>query len=221
MSEKKYSGESDAYRQIREELLDAEIALKSQVGRVAELRRKLPLNPVEREYVFREGPADLEQDEPLRETRLAELFDEGRDDLIVVHFMFEQSWEKGCPMCTMWAHGYDAIADSIRQNASFVVVAKQEIGKLRAWARERGWRNLRLLSAHDNDFIRDFGMEGDRGQQPGISVFRRQSDGSVRHFYTVDASMRPGHWNGMDLLTPVWSLLDLLPDGRPDWMPGH
>ena len=113
MSEKKYSGESDAYRQIREELLDAEIALKSQVGRVAELRRKLPLNPVEREYVFREGPADLEQDEPLRETRLAELFDEGRDDLIVVHFMFEQSWEKGCPMCTMWAHGYDAIADYI------------------------------------------------------------------------------------------------------------
>ena len=31
--------------------------------------------------------------------------------------------------------------------------------------------------------------------------------------------MAPGHWRGMDLLSPVWNFLDLTPEGRGDWMP--
>ena len=81
-------------------------------------------------------------------------------------------------------------AEQVQKRASFGLVAKQEIGKLRAWARVRGWQNLRLLSAHDSSFIRDLGMEDDSfGQRPGASVFRRETDGSVRHTYTVEASL--------------------------------
>jgi predicted dithiol-disulfide oxidoreductase (DUF899 family) len=32
-----------------------------------------------------------------------------------------------------------------------------------------------------------------------------------------------GEYRGIDLLSPVWHVLDLLPSGRGDWMPseGH
>ena len=216
-----FVGESAEYRRLREELLDAESALRDQRERVSALRRDLPTNPVDRDYVFREGPADIEKDDPVRETRLAELFEDGTETLILIHFMFDPSWELGCPMCSMWADGYDAVAKHVRQRTSFAVVAKQEVGKLRAHARRRGWKNLRLLSAHDSSFISDFGMEDDRsGQHPGASVFVRGSDGAVRHAYTVEA-MNRGEFRGVDLLSPVWHLFDLLPNGRGDWMPTH
>ena len=31
--------------------------------------------------------------------------------------------------------------------------------------------------------------------------------------------MRPGQFRGIDLLSPVWNLLDLTPEGRGDWEP--
>ena len=57
------------------------------------------------------------------------------------------------------------------QRASFVLVAKAEIGTLRTFARQRGWERIRLLSSHDSTFNRDFGMENaDGSQNPGLSV---------------------------------------------------
>src|SRR5689334_21806484 len=40
----KFKGESAAYRKLRDELLEAEIALKDQRERVASLRRRLPMS---------------------------------------------------------------------------------------------------------------------------------------------------------------------------------
>jgi predicted dithiol-disulfide oxidoreductase (DUF899 family) len=216
-----YVDESPEYRKQRDALLEAEAALRDQREAVAAMRRELPSNVVTTDYVFREGPADLEKDDPIRETKLSELFDDGHDELLLVHFMFDPSWEKGCPMCSMWADGYDAIAKHVRERASFAVVAKQEIGPFRRWARQRGWENLRLLSANDSSFIADFGMEDEKfGQKPGLSTFRRTADGSVHHTNTIDA-MLDGKFRGVDLLSPVWNLFDLLPSGRGDFMPSH
>ena len=56
----KIKGESEEYRKLRAQLLEAEIALKDQTERVAVLRRQLPAGPaVETDYIFREGPIDL------------------------------------------------------------------------------------------------------------------------------------------------------------------
>ncbi len=215
-----YAGETSDHRKARDELLEAEIALRDQRERVAGLRRQLPTNPVDTDYTFREGPVDLEKDDPVREVKLSELFGD-RDELILIHFMVDPSWEKGCPMCSMWADTYDAAAKHVTERAAFAVVAKQEIGKFRGWARLRGWQNLRLLSAHDSSFIGDFGMEDEGfGQRPGASMFRREPDGSIRHTHTLEASL-DGEFRGIDLLCPVWHLLDLLPSGRGDWMPRH
>lgn len=228
-------GESDAYRRSRQELFEAEVALRDQIERVAQLRRSLPLGLAMPDYVFREGPADLTRagDDPaaFTDVRLTELFDHGHDTLIVDHLMFAANDEQPCVMCSMWADGYNAVAPHIRQRASFVLVAKAEIGKLRRWARDRGWDRIRLLSSHDTTFNRDLGMEAaDGAQGAGLSVFTRDASGAIHHRYSVDAefdgdgrdtSHYAGEARGIDLYTPVWHLFDLLPSGRGDWYPEH
>jgi len=224
MSRFVFSDESDDYRRRREELLAAEIALKDQVERVAEMRRALPLGMRVPDYIFHEGPSDLNQNDPadFADVQLANLFTDGHGTLIVDHLMFAALDDEPCVMCSMWADGYNAIAPHIMQRASFALVAKAEIGKLRNFARQRGWNRLRLLSSHDNTFNRDFGMEDMEGfQNPGLSVFTRSPDGTVYHRYTIGAEFDEQNNRGIDPYTPVWNLFDLLPQGRGDWYPTH
>ncbi|MGH2616504.1 MAG: DUF899 family protein [Thermomicrobiales bacterium] len=228
-----YPGESAEYAQARQQLFAAEIALRDQIERVAQMRRALPLGKRMPDYVFREGPAALTRNAPadFSDVHLSELFDDGHDTLIVDHLMFAAADDEPCVMCSMWADGYNAVAPHIRQQASFVVVAKAEIGKLRRWARARGWDRIRLLSSHDNSFNHDLRMESADGSQwAGVSVFTKDPSGAVHHRYTVDAefdsetrdtSLYAGEARGIDLYTPVWHLLDLLPAGRGDWYPRH
>ncbi len=139
MSRFVFSGESNDYQQRREELLAAEIALKDQVERVATLRRALPLGMSVPDYVFREGPMDLTQNDPVdfHDVHLADLFTDGHDTLIVDHLMFAAEDDEPCVMCSMWADGYSAVTPHVMQRASFVLVAKADINKLRSWARHR------------------------------------------------------------------------------------
>ena len=212
---------SAAYLAHRKELRLAEIALKEQRERVAALRRALPDGPtLVGDYAFREGPADIAASQPIRVTPLSALFADGKPGLIVIHFMFADGDEDPCPMCTMWADGYNAIAPHISQRAALVLVAKADITPLRDFARRRGWSNLRLLSSRDTSFNSDFGMENADGHQiPGSSVFSRAADGTIRHFVTNGMRMGDGSNRGLDLLSPVWNILDLLPEGRGEWRP--
>ena len=215
--------QSAEYRTVRDELLQAETALKDQRERVAELRRKLaPGTVVETDYVFREGPPDLaiRSESEFFDVRLSQLFRPGTSELIVQHMMFGPSWENGCPACSMWADGFDGIAHHLADRVNFVVVARAPLAKLRDWGLARGWRRLRLLSSLENAFNQDFGSEiSDDRQLPGVSVFSRDSEGAIRHFYTSEGSFTESHHRAMDLYNPVWNLYDLLPSGRGDWMP--
>jgi predicted dithiol-disulfide oxidoreductase (DUF899 family) len=93
------------------------------------------------------------------------------------------------------------------------VIAKARLPKIRAWASARGW-TLRLLSSHGTTFNVDFGAEDDNGDQwPMVSVFARHEN-TVWHSYTIAMID-----NRTDLLTPVWHIADLLPQGRGDWEP--
>jgi predicted dithiol-disulfide oxidoreductase (DUF899 family) len=83
----------------------------------------------------------------------------------------------------------------------------------------RGWDKLRLLSAGDSTFKYDLGSEDGEGHQDStISVFTRDRDGTLCHFYS-------GHpWladdikeRGIDELIPVWNVMDLTPQGRGKW----
>jgi predicted dithiol-disulfide oxidoreductase (DUF899 family) len=167
---------------------------------------------------------DLSQNNPagIHDVHLKDLFTDGHDTLIVDHLMFAAEEDEPCVMCSMWADGYSAVTPHVLQRASFVLVAKADIHKLRSWARHRGWNRIRLLSSHDNTFNRDFGMEeADGSQNPGLSVFTRTPDGVVYHRYTIGAEFDEHNNRGIDPYSPVWNLFDLLPQGRGDWYPNH
>ena len=206
--------ESDEYRRQREELRVAELDLIDQAERVAALRRTLPADTVVHDYPL----IDVASGDRVR---LSELFSAPGRPLILYHFMYGKLQTEPCPLCTMWSDGYNAAAPHLTQNADFVVVAAADPAAIAAHAASRGWSNLRLLSARDSTFKYDLGSEEEDGEQiESISVFTRDDDGSVRHVYSKGAQMADDRRErGIDLLTPVWNLLDLTPNGRGDWYP--
>lgn len=213
---------SAAYAKARAALLDEERRLRDRVEEVAALRRKLPPGPLVGDYVFREGPPDLGRNDPGDhfDTPLADLFGDPEKPLVLMHFMYAPGDDAPCPMCSMWADGYSAVAGHIARRANFAVVAKAPVGAFRERARERGWTGLRLLSSGGTTFNADFGMEtADGAQIPGVSVLVREPGGGVRLFHSKSAMFGDGEYRGMDLLSPVWNYFDLLPDGRGDWLP--
>lgn len=217
-----YDDASPEYREARAALQAAEIALMRQREKVADLRRKLPRGEiVSEDYVLLEGPRDLlGGDGPIEERRLSELFEDPEKPLVLLHFMFGKAQESPCPMCTLWADGYDGIVPHLEERMNFAVLVAGDVATFRAYGRERGWRNLRILSSANATLKRDLGLEeADGSQWPGISVFERGPDGRVRHFYSGGARLSEEHFRGMDLLSPLWNFLDLTPAGRGDFMP--
>jgi predicted dithiol-disulfide oxidoreductase (DUF899 family) len=213
------TNESTEYLAKREELRLAEIELMRQGERVATLRRQLPEGAPLQDYRFEEGPRDLNAGDNTRSVRLSELFTKPDRALVIYHFMFGKKQTNACPMCTAWLDGANGIAHHLAQNLDFAVVAAADLPTLRAWARERGWDKLRLLSAGDSTFKYDLGSEDREGHQDStISVFTRDASGSVRHFYSAHPRMAPDiQERGIDLLTPIWHFMDLTPQGRGSW----
>ena len=214
------TNESAEYLGKREELRLAEIELMRHRERVAELRRHLPPGPALEDYKFIEGPVDLDSgDAPTRTVRLSELFTAAGRPLVIYHLMYGKRQTKPCPMCTAWIDGINGVAHHIAQNVDFAIVAAADPAALRAHARARGWNRLRLLSAGDSAFKYDLGSEDREGKQDStISVFNRDSQGTVHHFYTSHPWMSPEiKERGIDLMSPIWHILDLTPQGRGDW----
>ncbi|MBB4894245.1 putative dithiol-disulfide oxidoreductase (DUF899 family) [Streptomyces olivoverticillatus] len=215
-------GESAEYLAAREELRLAEIDLMRHREQVAARRRALPQGPPVDDYVFTEGPADLGAgDTPVREVALSGLFTAPERPLIVYHLMYGKRQTDPCPMCTLWIDGYNGIAHHVARNADFAIAAAAGLPALRQHARGRGWSRLRLLSCGDSTFKYDLGSEDENGEQDStVSVFTRDDDGTIRHFYSAHPRMAEDiDQRGIDLLSPVWHLLDLTPGGRDDWYP--
>jgi predicted dithiol-disulfide oxidoreductase (DUF899 family) len=212
--------ESSDYLSKREELRLAEVDLMQQRERVAELRRQLPEGATVQDYVFEEGPATLDAgDTPTRTVRLSELFTGPNRSVVVYHFMFGKKQTNPCPMCTLIIDGWNGVAHHLAQNVDVAIVAAASPAALRAHARARGWDKLRLLSCGDNTFKYDLRSEDRDGNQDStVSVFTRDNDGTLRHFYTAHPSMAEDiKERGLDLLCPVYNILDLTPQGRGDW----
>src|SRR5438876_12207896 len=100
----------------RDKLLAKEKEATRARDALAAERRRLPMVEVDKDYVF-EGPDG--------EAGLLDLFD-GRRQLIVRHFMFDPSWDEGCPSCSA---GADEISDGLlahlhARDTTLVVVAR-------------------------------------------------------------------------------------------------
>jgi predicted dithiol-disulfide oxidoreductase (DUF899 family) len=104
---------------------------------------------------------------------------------------------------------------------NLAVVANAPIERVAAFARDKGWKHIRLLSAANNTFKRDYHGEGADGQQaPIMTVFKRWPDGGIRLHWASELLFEPTG-PGQDMrhlgtVEPLWTLFDLTPGGRPN-----
>ena len=232
-----FPGESAEYRTARDRLLEQEIELRRAMEAVAAARRELPPGgPVPQDYVFQGEGADGAP----TDVRLSDLFGPAKDSLGIYSFMFPRDPGDGtpgppdgdtsllplaegpCPSCAALLDQLDGAAEHAAQHLNLAVVAKAPLPRVLTFARERGWRRLRLLSSAGNTYNADYLAETPDGlQRPMLTVFRREGE-VIRHFWSsellyapVDPGQEPRH---VGTLEPLWNLLDLTPMGRPtDW----
>jgi predicted dithiol-disulfide oxidoreductase (DUF899 family) len=228
-----FPGESAEYRAARDRLLDREVELRRAMEAVAGARRRLPPGGVVPEdYVFQ----GTDEDGTLSDVKLSELFASGKDSLAMYSFMFPRdpgderpgpkigqtallALEEGpCPSCVALLDQLDGAAEHVIQHVNFVVVARSPLRRVLTFAKERGWRRLRLLSSGANTYNRDYlGETADGHQRPMLNVFHRDGD-AIRHFWgselfyaPTDPGQDPRH---VGTLEPAWNLFDLTREGR-------
>jgi predicted dithiol-disulfide oxidoreductase (DUF899 family) len=180
-------------------------------------RRDLPWEVVNKAYVF-EGPNGS--------TTLADVF-AGRSQLIVYHFMFDPSWDAGCPHCSFWADNFnDIIVHLHHRDVTMIAVSRAPFGKLAAYQRRMGW-SFPWVSSSGTDFNFDYGVSftpdevaNKRGvynytshpheaEHAGVSVFCKDPAGRVCHTYSAYA-------RGIDMFNVAYHYLDLVPKGRDE-----
>jgi predicted dithiol-disulfide oxidoreductase (DUF899 family) len=230
-----FPNESGSYRRARNALLEAEMELRRQIERVAAQRRKLPAGgEIGEDYVFEGSGVD---GKPTR-VKLSELFMPGKDTLAVYSFMYGPERERPCPGCTHFLDSLNGAVRHITQRVNLVVVAKSPLPRILAFADERGWQWLRLLSTAGNNYDRDYfgdstGLsaavrkqqefkDGEEWDMPMLNMFRHDGD-TIRHFWGSELLYVPPEsgqeYRHNDLLDPVWNLFDLTPEGRGDFHP--
>jgi len=173
---------------------------------------------VDKEYVF-EGASG--------KTTLGELF-AGRGQLIVYHFMFDPSWDEGCPSCSFWADNFNGIIIHLNQrDVSLAAISRAPFAQFAPFLKRMGW-SFEWVSSFGTDFNTDYHVsftpeqlaQGDAlynyapstasmSEWPGISVFCKAPDGTIFHTYSCYA-------RGLDMLNVAYHYLDLVPRGRDE-----
>jgi predicted dithiol-disulfide oxidoreductase (DUF899 family) len=228
-----FPGETAEYRAARDKLLEQEIAQRREMEALAVARRALPpggLIPQDYEFDTMGGggkPAKV---------KLSDLFAPGKDSLIVYNMMFPRHKndprpkaatgptaslprEEGpCPSCVAFLDQLDGVVRHLSQTHNFVVIAKAPIERIARFAKDRGWKHLKLLSSASNRFKNDYGAEDHDGQQqPMTNVFQRTPDG-IRHFWSSEMLFAPAvpgqDPRHMGTVEALWTLQDFTPEGR-------
>jgi predicted dithiol-disulfide oxidoreductase (DUF899 family) len=208
MSAPRYPNESKAYRAARESLLKDEQELVDKVKSVAAKRRQLPPGgQLKEDYIFQWA-----NDGKLgKSVKFSELFGD-KNTLLLYSFMFGPNWDNPCLSCTSLVDGFDRSWYQVSRDAAFVAIAKAPAERINAWAKQRGWSQMPLVSGFSSRFQTDYKCQGDSDdmQLPVMHVFKRQG-GKIFHFWATELPS-----NHVDTVWPYWNLMDFTPDGRPD-----
>jgi predicted dithiol-disulfide oxidoreductase (DUF899 family) len=157
----------DEWLAARTRLLDAEKELTRRRDALNVERRNLPMVEVEEDYRF-EGPAG--------DVGLVDLFD-GRSQLIIYHFMFDPSWDEGCPSCTAGTDELSAgFFDHLHtRDTSYALVSRAPFAKLERWRAARGW-DIPWYSSFGTTFNYDFGVTIDESAGQGTYNYRTRAE---------------------------------------------
>jgi len=175
---KPYPGDSDAYRTAHMALLTDEIELRRHIERVAAQRRALPLGGAPpRAYVF--------TDENETTVRLADLFGD-HDTLVTYFWMYGPQRKRPCPMCSSFLGSLDVPARDLAQRVALAVIGRSPVSRQPAFARERGWRNLKFYATTNDDFPCDYrGLAPNGEEWPALDVWIKRV-GVVHHFWGAE-----------------------------------
>jgi predicted dithiol-disulfide oxidoreductase (DUF899 family) len=206
---------SSEWVRARKALLAKEKEFTQAREALAEARRALPWERVEKRYVF---------DGERGEETLADLFD-GRSQLVVYHFMFGPDATAGCKSCSFWADNFERnVVHLEHRDVTMLAVSRGPLDKLLAFRKRLGW-SFKWVSSGRSDFNFDYGVSFDpaRGEAtynyspktfggselPGISVFYKDTDGAIYHTYST-------YTRGLDMMNVTYQYLDLVPKGRDE-----
>ncbi len=203
----------------RIELLAEEKAFTRERDALTRRRMAMPWERVEKNYVF---------DTPEGQRKLAELFD-GRNQLLVQHFMLGPGWEQGCPSCSFMADHTDGMNVHLAQrDVTLLAVSRAPRAEIERFRRRMGWQ-FKWVSSNGSDFNHDFGVsftpEEVAGgkvyynysstwpyphtELPGISVFYQDDAGEIFHTYST-------YGRGVEVMMGTYNMLDLTPKGRDE-----
>ncbi len=220
----------DEWLAARKRLLAKEKALTQARDEVNAERRRLPMVEIDKEYLF-EG---VNGEGVTGKASLLDLF-EGRDQLLVYHFMWLWDEDQGCPSCSFLVDNIGHLAHLRARNTSLAVVSRAPLARSEPFRARMGW-TVPWYSSYGSDFNYDFHVTIDgsvapveynykdqaelersnpawigwSGEQPGMSAFLRHGD-RVFHTYSV-------YGRGLDPLIGTYNWLDLTARGRQeDW----
>ena len=137
---------------------------------------------IEKDYVF-EGPEG--------KASLVDLF-EGRLQLIVGHFMFDPSWEDGCPSCSA---GADEVSQGLldhlyARDTTLAYISRAPLAKLEAYRARKRW-TFPWYSSHGSDFNYDFHATLDESVAPLEYNYRTKAEYQQRGASAVFDAEQP------------------------------
>jgi predicted dithiol-disulfide oxidoreductase (DUF899 family) len=210
----------DEWLAARKELLAREKEATRQRDAVSEVRRRLPMVEIDKDYRFEGARGSV---------GLPDLF-EGRRQLIVYHFMWRWDLDAGCPSCSFLVDSIGHLSHLHAADTTLAAVSRGPWPALERFWTRMGWA-VPVYSSYGSDFNYDFHVTLDdsvapieynyrskeeleangqswstAGELPGTSVFLRDGD---RIFHTYSSYARGG-----DILLGTYTYLDLTPLGR-------
>src|SRR5262245_58763577 len=178
----------------REQLLVREKEHTRLGDELAQQRRNLPWDPVEKEYRF-------DTDEGKKS--LVELFN-GRSQLLVYHFMFGPSYEAGDPVNSSIADAVNGVLSHLHaRDVTFVFVSQAPLEKLQAYKRRMGW-SFPWVSSAPSDFNVDLGFS--RTQEQSREAVAPMLENGGRDAFTAAGGGLPpivaqnAHSTGTDII---------------------
>jgi predicted dithiol-disulfide oxidoreductase (DUF899 family) len=157
----------DEWLAARKQLLTREKELTRARDALNADRRRLPMVAMDKPYAFEgpKGPASL-----------LDLF-EGRRQLFLQHFMFDPSWEDGCPSCSAEADelSQGTLAHLHIRDTTFASVSRAPLARLEAYRARKGW-TFPWYSSYGSDFNYDFHATLDDRVVPVLLHFRTEAE---------------------------------------------
>jgi len=139
---------------------------------------------------------------------LSSLFQD-KDTLVVVHNM-----GSGCSYCTLWADGFNGIANHLNNAFSFVVASPDSFETMNQFAQSREWK-FSIVSTKETTFFEDMGFAKKQEEKhyylPGYSVFSKTDKGTI-------SRVSMDYFGPGDSYSSIWHILNFIPNNG-NWSP--